>query len=59
MSSNSLSFTNYSADSISETSRRSRAEGEVEDFVVEVIQNAATDRIPYNWDEQSRIGILI
>jgi hypothetical protein len=54
-----LSFTDYSADTISETSRRSRTEGEVEDLVVEVDKNAATARIPYDWDEQSRIGILI
>ena len=57
MASNSLSFTDYSADTISETSRRSRTEGE--DLVVEVDKNAATARIPYDWDEQSRIGILI
>ncbi len=57
MASNSFSFTDYSADTISETSRRSRTEGE--DLVVEVDKNAATARIPYDWDEQSRIGILI
>ena len=57
MASNSLSFTDYSADTISETSRRSRTEGE--DLVVEVDKNAATARIPYDWDEQSRICILI
>jgi hypothetical protein len=54
-----LSFTDYSADSISETSRRSRTEGEVEDLVLEIDKNAATARIPYDWDEQSRICILI
>ena len=59
MASNSLSFTDYSADTILETSRRSRTEGEVEDLVVEVDKNAATVRIPNDWDEQSRIGILI
>jgi hypothetical protein len=59
LASNSLSCTDYSADSISETSRRSQAEGEVEDEVVEVDQNVATARIPYDWDEHSRIDILI
>ena len=59
MASNSLSFTDYSADTISETSRRSQAEGEVEDVVVEVEQNVATARIPFDWDEHSRICILI
>jgi hypothetical protein len=59
VASNSLSFTDYSADTISETSRRSRTEGVVEDLVVEEDQNAATARIPYDWDEQSRICILI
>ncbi len=42
MASNSMSFTDYTADTISETCRRSRTEGEVEDLVVEVDQNAAT-----------------
>jgi hypothetical protein len=59
VASNSLSFTDYSADTISETSRRSQAEGEVEDVVVEVEQNVATARIPFDWDEHSRICILI
>ncbi len=59
MASNSLSFTDYSADTILETSRRSRTEGEFDDLVVEVDKNAATARIPYDWDVQSRIGILI
>jgi hypothetical protein len=59
VASNSLSFTDYSADTISETSRRSPTEGVVEDLVVEVDQNAATARIPYDWDEKSRFGFLI
>ncbi len=48
MASNSLSFFDYSADTISETSRRDEAEGEVEDVAVEVEQNVATARIPYD-----------
>ena len=46
---------------MSETSRRSRADGvEVgEDDVIEEVQVATTGRTPFDWDANSRIGILI
>ncbi len=61
VASNSLNFTDYSADTMSETSRRSRADGvEVgEDDVIEEVQVATTGRTPFDWDANSRIGILI
>ncbi len=61
VASNSLIFTNYSADSISETRRRSGADGvEVgEDKVIEEVQVATTGRTPFDWDANSRRGILI
>ncbi len=57
--SNSLIFTDYSADTMSETSRRSGAEEEADDEVIEEVQVATTGRTPFDWDANSRIGILI
>ena len=59
VASNSLIFTDYSADTMSEISSRSGAEEVADDEVVEVNNVATTTRKQYDWDANSRIGILI
>jgi hypothetical protein len=57
----SLIFSEYSADSMSATSRRSRADGDevVDDEVAEVVQVATNGRTPFDCDAYRGIGILI